>query len=204
MSELNGNIVHREIRDARIKAEEIVKETELKAVQILNDAELNAGEMMKQAYEEGLQSGLADAVIKVVHVHRYCNKLESENEANIFKIAIRVAEKIINHEILTEPETVIGIVRNHLEGIRHQRSIIVQLNPDDQQICEKRITDITKQLHYPEEIRFVEEPDIERGGCRIILASGIIDARLHIQMEAVQKVLMDTADIRGKELFQDD
>jgi len=114
-----------------------------------------------------------------------------ENELYITKLAIAIAKKIIQRELMQDPEILLYIVREALKRITDNGRIVIRANPADIQLLKNTIDDMQDQYAVFNAVDFLPSDDIKRGGCVIESESGIIDAQLDVQLERIEQLLLE-------------
>lgn len=147
----------------------------------------------KEGFQQGLQEGrdaghkeFADRIQyleQVLHSlgHPF-EELDKEIEQQLAQLAMVVARQLVRRELKTEPEQVIGVVREALAVLPvAARNIQLALNPEDATVIREALS-----LHEGEQsIRIVEDPVQSRGGCRVLTDTSQIDATVESRLNAV-------------------
>jgi flagellar assembly protein FliH len=166
---------------------------------------LNARQAVAKAYaqghEKGEEKGFDEGKTQAVEEYQkqlsavqeriasYLKNFEEEKRgiyANADRILLelcgRMVKKIINTETGRNPDIVLNVLKKSLSYIAERERIVIRVAPDDMEnVSGSRefwapVTDRLKEV--------VIEPDprVEKGGCIIESNSGIVDARLGVQM----------------------
>ncbi len=168
---------------------------------------LNGGRVPKierMAYERGFssgeQAGLEMGQKKLdILLNRFSDILKEltvlrENvllsvDENVLELAIAIARKVIHHEVRTEREVVVSVVKAALKAAILSERITIKLNPLDLDVAVENKADLMEHVDGSPKVRLEEDARVEQGGCIIETAYGNIDARLDEQMTEIQKVL---------------
>lgn len=198
MQELNKNVVKVEnpLPDARNKAESIVHKAESEADAIRDQAR-------NQGYEEGYNAGLASAAQTVDEL---VQKLESNIaavsadrkaavesiEPEMLKLCIEIVEKIIRHEVKTNPRVVMRTIKSCLRRIKDTNDVHIRVNPKE--VAEVRA--MRDELKAVSEgvpgVNIIDDRRVSAGGCVIESTDGDFDARIETQIDQIRKKLEDT------------
>jgi len=149
----------------------------------------------EQAYREGLAAGQHDAQAQIERQRADLQALiEGMNELmqnfeqtlanDIVSISLEIAKLIVRQAIRINPEIVLPVVRDaigNLPGIAEQ-SVIV-LNPADAALFRKLCEGEPGFAALP--WKLVEDPQVERGGCRLETPSTEVDATLETRWRRV-------------------
>jgi len=114
-----------------------------------------------------------------------------ENEVYIVKLAIEIARKILNRELSQNPELMLYIVREALRKVAGKGRIIIHLNPADLALVKDKKSQLGAMLSAFEQVDFLASDDVQRYGCVIESDSGIVDAQLDVQLEQIERSLLE-------------
>jgi flagellar assembly protein FliH len=192
---------------ARAEAENIVAEGQAEAERIKAEAEAlqqEASSIHQQAqdkgheegfqkgYAEGQEKGLSDfetAVAPVLEAFKDIENLYQDlwqaNEPQLVKLATRVAEKVIYHELTTSPEVVAGAFKAALDRLQEQHQALFRVNPDDLEYLEAVRGELKDTIKGLVKITFEPDPNLDRGELVMETESGRLDATLRRRIEAV-------------------
>ncbi|GMQ88307.1 MAG: hypothetical protein BMS9Abin08_1543 [Gammaproteobacteria bacterium] len=154
-------------------------------------------EIQEQARQEGFQQGLQqgresgreellsrarqlEQILKTLD--KPLEELDDSVEQQLAQLAMLVARQLVRRELKTDPEQVIGIVREALAVLPvAARDVQLVLNPEDAGIVREALS-----LHEGEQaIRIVEDPVQSRGGCRVMTRTSQIDATIETRLNSV-------------------
>jgi flagellar biosynthesis/type III secretory pathway protein FliH len=108
-------------------------------------------------------------------------------EAEVARLALAIAKKIVCHEIKTDQETVVCVAREALSRVENPGNVKIKLHPDDLKFIKDTQSQLSHFLHNVESIRFEAEASIQSGGCLIETDLGDIDARIEKQFQAIEE-----------------
>ena len=154
-------------------------------------------EIQQQARQEGFQQGLQEGrdsgreellnsvrcleqILKTLD--KPLEELDDSVEQQLAQLAMLVARQLVRRELKTDPEQVVGIVREALALLPvAARDVQLVLNPEDAGIIRDALS-----LHEGEQaIRIVEDPVQSRGGCRVLTRTSQIDATIETRLNSV-------------------
>ena len=155
----------------------------------------------KEGYDEGHAAGHADAI--------EAGKLAAKEElqqvralAETFSTALQDADQLIANEVLdlalqlakgmlknalqVKAELILPIVREAIEYLPVlQQPALLMLNPEDAQVVRDGIGEELSKGGW----RVIEDPSVERGGCKIDTASNQIDAQASTRWQRLTHAL---------------
>jgi flagellar assembly protein FliH len=155
-------------------------------------------------HEAGLESAKNDVNSQVMSLRQIIETLntpledlDAEMERDIVALVTTVARQVIRREIKTDPEHVIGAVRSALVALPiNDRKIKIYLHPQDIELVKKGLSLEEEDASW----RWIDDPTLSRGGCRIETANTLIDASVEARLDSIINKLLggertdDTAD----------
>ena len=148
----------------------------------------------KKGEKEGIESGKKKMEPILNNFRRVLSELDrikkesslmAEKEA--VDLSMAIARKIVCHEIATNKETVLSVVKEALKKVVDRDKILIKINSADIQYVkdhEIRFADFFENI---ENIEFEPDDTVPSGGCVIKTNSGDIDARLEKQLQAIEE-----------------
>jgi flagellar assembly protein FliH len=146
-----------------------------------------------EAYQQGHRDGLEAGRIEVSRraarfdelLAALCSPFDQLDEAverQLVDLAMAVARQLFRRELRQDPSHVIGVVR---EAIRllpvASRHIEVCLHPEDAALVRESLPPAATNRAWT----IVEDPLLERGGCRVKTEQSQIDAQAEARLHAV-------------------
>jgi len=109
-------------------------------------------------------------------------ELDEAVEQQLAQLAMIVARQLVRRELKSEPEQVIGVVREALAALPlAARSVRLSLHSEDAVLVREAFS-----LQQGEDsIQVVEDPVQTRGGCRVLTESSQIDATVESRLNAI-------------------
>ena len=144
-----------------------------------------------QAYghREGLEEGRATIRARLEHLDRLMvaldkpfEELDQQVEDEIVTLVINMVRQLIRREVKLDPGQIVGVVREAL-GILpiSARGIRVMLHPEDAVL----VREAYKLGDHDQQWQIVEDPVIQRGGCRIHTDTSQVDATLDSRLSSL-------------------
>ena len=144
-----------------------------------------------QAYghREGLEEGRAATRERIerldellVALDKPFEQLDQQVENEIVTLVISMVRQLIRREVKLDPGQIVGVVREAL-GILpiSARNIRVVLHPEDAELVRKAYT----LGDHDQKWQIVEDPVIQRGGCRIHTDTSQVDATLDSRLSSL-------------------
>lgn len=153
-----------------------------------------------KGFAEGEQEGLAfgkKQLEPVLHNFRQAlselekvkKQIHLNAEKEVVELALAVAKKIVCHEIATNKDTVLHVVKQALSKVADTDGIIIRLNPEDLRNIQSEKECSTTVIQGVANVTLEPDRGIQCGGCVIETRLGNIDARIEKQIEAVEEAL---------------
>ena len=146
-------------------------------------------EGFRQGLQEGRESGREELLDHARHLEQILNtldkpleELDDSVEQQLAQLAMLVARQLVRRELKTDPQQVVGVVREALAVLPvAARDVQLVLNPEDAAIVRDALS-----LHEREQaIRIVEDPVQSRGGCQVVTCTSQIDATIETRLNSV-------------------
>jgi flagellar assembly protein FliH len=186
-----------ELERAREEAEQLRIAAEAEVQRIRDEAEA-AGHVA--GYDAGQAEGLARAeeavADKVGHVTRLAisaavdrRELLHNAEAEVVRLATRIAGKVIQRELATDPTIVHRMAEAALRHVAADGLIRLRVNPEDH----AELHDYWHRTHGAAEAdrtyEIVSDPAVQRGGIIIETRAGSVDAQIETQLTEIAGAL---------------
>ncbi len=179
-------------------------------------------QLQKQAYEEGYEQGRKegfkfghqealeagrklmqdrvaqfDALLEMLD--QPLKALDDQVERELVDLVIATVRQLVRREVRTDPGQIIGVVREALSILPvSARQIRVVLHPDDAELVRQVYDMGDKELGW----QIIEDPVLQRGGCRVVTDTSQVDATLESRLAALIAPLL--GDQRDQESTGDD
>lgn len=169
---------------------------------IVADAQAEADELRRRAidrgYREGLELASQQYCQSIDQLQELTNALREEREtffagieSQVVKLSVEIAEKILRHELESNPETVLQIVKLALLQLTDRDSIALRVSPQDAELIKQHREEIRDAAGGIRQIEIIEDRRVDRGGCVAESSSGSLDARIGSQLSEVTRALME-------------
>jgi flagellar assembly protein FliH len=155
----------------------------------------------KEAYEKGFEQGQRDGFNlekrKMEEVRKQIDEMlvslrdlkpgiYAEAEAELLKLALLIAKKVIGEEIKNNSGVIGNTIKSAMKFLSDKRKVRIILNPDDMDEVKKLMPDIsmiTKGGHF----QLSEDKAVNRGGCVLETGFGRINACIEDQLSNLEK-----------------
>ncbi len=140
-------------------------------------------------HREGLEAGRREMLARVEQFDTLLQalsepfeELDQQVEQEIVTLVIAMTRQLVRREIKTDPGQIVGVVREALNILPvNARRIRVLLHPEDAEIVRNAYTLGENDQKW----QIIEDPVIQRGGCRVFTENSQIDATLESRLNAL-------------------
>lgn len=185
-------VIKREVVEAAAEAGRIVDAATEEASSIRLEAETAAAQLRLKAYKEGREEALLELNEHLLGAREIRDTALAEAERDLLRLAVKIAEKIIGHEIERDSTTLADIIANALRHTRQNEMLTVRVHPGDLPLVEVQ-RERLNQMSRARFLDFVPDPRVTRGGCIIESESGTVDAQLATQLQVLERALLARA-----------
>jgi flagellar assembly protein FliH len=151
-------------------------------------------EGFEYGHREALSSGKTDLQERLDRLDAILRTLEAplkqvddQMEREIMNLVIAIVRQLIRREVKTDPAQIIGVVRDALAVLPiSSRNVRVVLHHDDAELLRETYDVSDKELGWT----IVEDPVMERGGCKVVTDVSQVDATLESRLTALVTQLL--------------
>jgi flagellar biosynthesis/type III secretory pathway protein FliH len=178
--------------DARARAAALVAEAEARAAALVSGAEAVREAARREGERAGREAGLAQASATIAAAAAAAARREAAAESDLRRLAVRIAEKLLGRELALSPGAVVDVVRAALAEAAGRRELLVRVHPEDLEAVAAARARLAAAL-APATLAVRADPGVSRGGCLVDTEVGTIDARLEVQLAAIEQALLGAA-----------
>ncbi len=126
-------------------------------------------------------------------------QLDDQVEREIVELIIATVRQLVRREIKADPEQIVGVVREALAILPvSSRNVQLMLHPDDAELIREVYAITEKDVGWT----IVEDPVLERGGCRVSTDISRVDATLESRLATLVTQLLGGE--RNKDAIRDE
>lgn len=167
-------------------------------------------QVQSQAYREGFEQGKKDgfeyghkeslATARSGHIEKAAKmdellfalntpfkELDEQVERELISLTISMVRQLVRREVKLDPSQIIGVVREALALLPvSARNVRLVLHPEDAKLVREIFEVSDKDLAWT----ILEDPVLERGGCKVTTDTSQIDATLESRLVAMITTLL--------------
>ena len=155
-----------------------------------SDGQKAASEKLEKEYTDKLAKKFEYVTEIVSDFNKTVAEYDKSFEKIIINIALIIAEKIVQREILQGP-IIDTVLKDSLKRVIGSNKILVRLHPSDLEIINQDSGNLFIDDAFSK-IKFESDEKIERGGCFIETEIGNVDARISSQFNEMKKQFEST------------
>jgi len=138
-----------------------------------------------------LQSRLADLMESLTsEIRQQREQWEMMWERSAIKLAVAIAERIVQCELSRSPEIGQAMIRRSLELISGQQVVCVRLNPNDLAMFGQDADSTIVKLTRNSECMVVADESVSPGGCHVETQFGELDSTRETQLKRIVEELL--------------
>ncbi|MDD5382850.1 MAG: FliH/SctL family protein [Candidatus Margulisbacteria bacterium] len=166
------------------------------AQKIIDNALKEAEAIREEARQAGREEGRSESSARIEEALETLNQAVKErkniikdSEAEILRLAIKVAEQIIRSEVSLHRDVSLNIVAEAISRISDREQIIVRVNREDAEYIKRYKDRIAGIMDGVKSFSILEDANIEPGGCIIETNLGFIDAKISTKLKSIEEAL---------------
>lgn len=114
-------------------------------------------------------------------------RLRQQMEADLVKLSIAVARRIVRRELAVDPDALLGIVKSAVEKISARELLAIRVAPSDGARVRRQLAN----YRLPERVEVVEDAGLGWGSVILDTTRGHHDASVETQIEEIDRGLAD-------------
>lgn len=191
------------VDDASASAQALVHEGEQRALTLIEEAQSRVSAIEDAAKREGFDQGVGDGraaaqaemdemletmrgLIEMARIERH--KIIEGAEAEIVRLAVTIAERVLNAHVSVENNAVLEMTRAAITRLVNRETVTVRVNPSDIELMRGNREQLMS-MNDIDNLRIIEDQRVDRGGVIIETDAGNIDAKISTQLREVRRLL---------------
>ena len=146
----------------------------------------------RQAAEAEVQPVLQRLAASIQQVSELPGRLRAQAEGDLVKLAVAIAQRILQRELNVDPEVIAGLVRVGLEKVRVQDVMRVRVCPDHLSAVKECLT-----RSGAGHVEVSADPAQDRGGMIFETSRGNLDVSIATQLREIERGLTDRLQGQG-------
>jgi flagellar assembly protein FliH len=114
-----------------------------------------------------------------------------ESEEDLLKLTVLVAKKIIQQELVQQPEILAKIISAAISSVTELDRVSVRLNPADYSVVNSDRQTYFGNLGDETHILLSPDESVEPGGCMVDTNTGTVDARIETQLDEIYRQFLE-------------
>ena len=189
-----GRVVPAAVLTAEAEAAQVRARAEEDAAVLRAGAQAARVEAERAGFEAGRQEGMAQVSGLLLAAQARAHRELGDAKDAAVVLARRMAERIVGRAVELSPELMGAIVAEALQASRAKAgTVVLRVHPEDLAAVERERPRWLARVVAGVDVRVVADPAIGRHGCVVETAVGRLDARLHTQLDALERALRGAA-----------
>ncbi len=199
------------IKEAELKVKDIIEEARNQGAEIIDEARKEAEKITSEAHKEGFEKGreegygVGDEEIKRLTsvIHKISGELIerreqilAETEKELIDLVILMTGKVVKTITESQKRVVYDNIMAALSKLKVRAEVTIKVNPTDIYTVTKYKKDFIENIEGVENIRILEDPNVDKGGCIVISEFGSIDARISTQLSEIEEQIRKLSPIK--------
>lgn len=151
---------------------------------------LEALAISRQEADERIQPALERLAESIVNLAATRQSVREEASADLVKLSIAIASRILHREITIDPDAIHGLIKAAFEKTRSREVTRVLVHPAH----EAAVRAFVEQSANPTPIEIVADPRLPAGTIRLDTPTGQLDASIDTQLSEIARGLADRID----------
>ncbi len=180
------------IREAENKSREIYAQAQDKGYKDGFDEGYERG--LDEGHEKGRQQGMDTAngmIEEALAIKQKAletkEQIVKEAEAEVIRIVIEIARKVLGDQMRIDRETVLGPVRKALEKCAFSNKVIMKVSPHDFDIIEMSKHKLLTEIEGITQLEIMVEDTLPQGSCLMETDAGYIDSGIEVQLNRIER-----------------
>lgn len=180
------------LRDAAARAKQMVDQATARVQEIETQARARGHE---EGVAAGRAAGYAELEEDVAAMHELIesareqrNEVIETAEPELVRLAMAVAERVVNDHVAIDANVVLETVRHALTRLVGREVVTLRVNPADAEVL-RMYREATAASNDVEHLRIIEDQRVDRGGVVIETDAGTIDSKVSTQLREVRRLL---------------
>ena len=155
-------------------------------------------ESYRKGFKEGMElqkketlTAMEAIAVMTKQIPEIRKDIVEKSEQQIVKLAVAIAEKILNQEITTRKDIILDVLKGALKNVSETEGMKIRLNPLDFRYMMEVKKDFLQSFDGVRNIIFEEDTSIRKGGAVIETMFGEVDARLESQLKEIKTALLN-------------
>ena len=147
---------------------------------------LDEGRAKAHAEHAAKLETLADSMTRVLRAFNDERAaLAQRATAEVPRLAVAIAEKVCKRAGRYDPEVCAANATSALRLVMRSHDVKLHAHPEDCDNLRKLLPTIKRRWPALTHVELIEDPDLDRGGCRVLTEGGLVDAALQTQLDRV-------------------
>ncbi len=146
----------------------------------------------RAAAEAAARPAIENLVASIRDLEDARNEALRRAEADVVRLSIEIARRILHREVSLDSSAVEGLVRAALDKLRSEEIQRVRVHPG----IEQAVRECMRRAGRSPDIELIADPGQPEGGAVFEISRGSLDASIETQLKEIERGLTDTLKLR--------
>jgi flagellar assembly protein FliH len=190
------------------------QESETQRQQVIAEAQKEAAKLQEKAWQDGFTQGhlegekAADEVKNEARsvlegAYRQKDIILTGAEPEIIRLAVNLAEKLINYQLSIDENLIIALISRCLESLPGGGEVVLRVSPYDEAACRERVEFIRGMLKKGVDLEIFSDTDIPLGCCKVETEESEVTFLLNRELQILAGKLIRLAESGGETAADD-
>jgi len=175
------------VQDTRSDAHDLQKEIEARAAAAYQQGQAAGEAAAAQRAHVRLEpviAGLSQVIAELTGARKH---FRAQAEADTVALAIAIARRVLNRELMADPEAMLGLVKAAFQKCDQRETHKLRVSPQDADA----IREHRERLNLPQALEVVADGALTRGSALFETSRGDLDASVNTQLGEIERGLAD-------------
>jgi flagellar assembly protein FliH len=115
------------------------------------------------------------------------SRIREDAEADLLKLAISIARRVLHRELTLDPESMEGLIRVALDKLQSRELCRVRVHPDQEQAIRKSL----ERFSNSQKVELITDASLQCGDVLFETVHGNLDASIESQLSEIERGLAD-------------
>ncbi len=121
------------------------------------------------------------------------SEVAQNSESQIISLAMNIARKVIQREIMLDPKATADLIRAALQKVSHRKEFFIKVSPVDHESLKAQEPYLRQDLKQIVHFEVLSDSRVEPGGCLIETEAGSVEASIQKQLQFIEEQLQGLA-----------
>jgi flagellar biosynthesis/type III secretory pathway protein FliH len=149
-----------------------------------------AASQLRQEAKQDLDLLIGTLRTAIGQIESERRRLLAEAESGLLDVALSIGRRVCGIAVRDNPAPALALARELLHGLRNRVDVELRVNPAEHDSLEAAANELLAAAGRSQHVAIIADPEVTRGGARLVSREGSIDATIETQLERIAQTLM--------------